>query len=142
MIREFEEKDIEQVMRIWYNTNIQAHFFIDMSYWDRKRDQVREMIRDAEVYVCEVNGQIEGFMGLQGDYVAGMFVKPEMQNRGIGCDLLDHVKKKKKILELDVYQKNWAAVRFYVSQSFNEEDITKDQETGENQIRMVWEKRR
>lgn len=142
MIREFEEKDIEQVMRIWYNTNIQAHFFIDMSYWDRKRDQVREMIRDAEVYVCEVNGQIEGFMGLQGDYVAGMFVKPEMQNRGIGKDLMDHVKKKKKKLELDVYQKNWTGVRFYVSQEFSEEDITKNQETGENQIRMVWEKRR
>lgn len=142
MIREFQPADLDEVMRIWLNTNIQAHFFIDMMYWESKKETVKGMISDAEVYVCEVNGAIQGFIGLQGTYVAGMFVKPEMQNRGIGCDLLDHVKKKKKILELDVYQKNWAAVRFYVSQSFNEEDITKDQETGENQIRMVWERGR
>ena len=142
MIREFQPADLDEVMRIWLNTNIQAHFFIDMMYWESKKEAVKGMISDAEVYVCEVNGAIQGFIGLQGTYVAGMFVKPEMQNRGIGCDLLDHVKKKKKILELDVYQKNWAAVRFYVSQSFNEEDITKDQETGENQIRMVWERGR
>lgn len=142
MIREFESKDIDQVMRIWLNTNLQAHFFIDMMYWQNNFESVKQQISQAEVYVCEVNGQIEGFIGLQGDYVAGMFVKPELQNRGMGCDLLNHVKKKKKILELDVYQKNWAAIRFYVSQEFSEEDITVDQATGEKQVRMVWEKRR
>ena len=142
MIREFESKDIDQVMRIWLNTNLQAHFFIDMMYWQNNFESVKQQISQAEVYVCEVNGQIEGFIGLQGDYVAGMFVKPELQNRGMGCDLLNHVKKKKKILELDVYQKNWAAIRFYVNQEFSEEDITVDQATGEKQVRMVWEKRR
>ena len=142
MIRAFESKDMDQVMRIWLNTNIQAHFFIDMMYWQNSFEAVKEQISQAEVYVCEVNGQIEGFIGLQGNYVAGMFVKPELQNRGMGCDLLNHVKKKKNILELDVYQKNWAAIRFYVSQEFSEEDITVDQATGEKQVHMVWEKGR
>ena len=142
MIRAFESKDMDQVMRIWLNTNIQAHFFIDMMYWQNSFEAVKEQISQAEAYVCEVNGQIEGFIGLQGNYVAGMFVKPELQNRGMGCDLLNHVKKKKNILELDVYQKNWAAIRFYVSQEFSEEDITVDQATGEKQVHMVWEKGR
>ncbi len=142
MIREFQMTDLDEVMRIWLNTNIQAHFFIDMMYWESKKEVVKSMISEAEVYVCDVNGSVEGFIGLQGNYVAGMFVKPELHNRGIGCDLLHYVKKKKKVLELDVYQKNWTAVRFFVSQEFNEEDISRDQGTGENQIRMVWERGR
>ena len=142
MIRELQAADLDEVMRIWLNANFQAHFFIDMMYWEKNKESVRKMISEAEVYVCDVNGSIQGFIGLQGNYVAGMFVKPEMQNRGVGCDLLNHVKdvKKKRKLELDVYQKNWAAVRFYISQGFDEVEITRDPNTGENQVRMEWNK--
>lgn len=32
MIREFKEKDINEVMEIWLDTNIKAHKFVDENY--------------------------------------------------------------------------------------------------------------
>ncbi len=142
MVREFEMKDIDEVMRIWFNANTQAHFFIDPMYWQQNIEGVKDRISHAEVYVFDDNGVIEGFIGLEGNTVSEMFVKPELHSRGIGTALLDEVKNKKKTLSLKVYQKNWTAVRFYSTQDFDEEDIQVDKDTGEKEILMTWIKPR
>lgn len=36
MIRRLEEKDLEEVARIWLDSNIEAHSFISETYWRRK----------------------------------------------------------------------------------------------------------
>ena len=88
MIRKMEKKDLDRVSKIWLDTNIKAHDFIPAQYWEKNYGPVREMLPQAEVYVWEENGQIQGFVGLYEDYIAGIFVLEQVQSRGIGGQLL------------------------------------------------------
>lgn len=107
MIRKYVDGDIDAVMQIWLSTNIQAHSFISQDYWKSNFDMVKEMMPLAEIYVHEVDNanQIDGFIGLNNDYIEGIFVKAVAQSKGIGKQLLDQVKKIKSTLKLNVYQK-------------------------------------
>ena len=116
MIRKYVDGDIDAVMQIWLNTNIQAHSFISLDYWKSNFDMVKEMMPLAEIYVHEVDNanQIDGFIGLNNDYIEGIFIKDVAQSKGIGKQLLDQVKKIRATLKLNVYQKNERAIQFYL----------------------------
>ena len=104
MIRKYVDDDIDAVMQIWLNTNIQAHSFISLDYWKSNFDMVKEMMPLAEIYVHEVDNanQIDGFIGLNNDYIEGIFIKDVAQSKGIGKQLLDQVKKIRATLKLNV----------------------------------------
>ena len=84
MIRKCVDSDIDAVMQIWLNTNIQAHSFISPDYWKNNFDVVKEMLPLAEIYVYEDDcaKQIDGFIGLNDNYIEGIFVKEEAQWHG------------------------------------------------------------
>ena len=92
MIRVLQKADIERVVDIWLDTNLKAHYFIPGQYWKNNIDLVKEMLPQAEVYVYENDCQIEGFIGLNDEYMEGIFVRDEMQSQGIGKLLLNFVK--------------------------------------------------
>ncbi|MEY8338330.1 GNAT family N-acetyltransferase [Lachnospiraceae bacterium 62-35] len=140
MVRKLEEKDMDPVMEIWLEANILAHDFVPKSYWRDKLQEVREMISQAEVYVYENPnfGTIQGFVGMSGDYIAGIFVCEEARSRGIGRQLLDYVKAFKLRLTLRVYEKNQRAVRFYERESFQIQSEHMDKDTGEKEYFMIW----
>ena len=108
VIRQYDEYDIDALMKIWLDTNIQAHNFISSDYWRSNYDMVRKILPYAEIYVYQDDSakQIIGFIGLNGNYIEGVFVKETMQSKGIGKMLLDYVKNFKTTLTLSVYQKN------------------------------------
>ena len=58
-------------------------------------------------------GEILGFLGLEGDYIAGIFVRHGAQSRGVGKKLLDRAKEGRGRLSLRVYEKNTRAAAFY-----------------------------
>lgn len=64
MIRRLQKADITKVVDIWLDTNIKAHNFISAQYWESNYELVKEMLLQAEVYVYESNGEIQGFIGL------------------------------------------------------------------------------
>ena len=121
MIRKYVAGDLDSVMQIWLNTNIQAHSFISQDYWKSNFDMVKEMIPLAEIYVHEVDNanQIDGFIGLNDDYIEGIFIKEAAQSKGVGKQLLDYVKKDRSTLRLNVYQKNKRAIQFYLREEFS-----------------------
>lgn len=84
MIREMKPSDIEQIMGLWLEGNIETHRFISAEYWKSNAPLVREQLLDAEVYVYEENGIIQGFAGIQGNYLAGIFIKKSVRSTGIG----------------------------------------------------------
>ena len=63
--------------------------------------------------MCTDDDGIAGFIGLDGSYIAGIFVRAEKQSRGAGRQLLDHAKCIRPALTLHVYEQNARAVRFY-----------------------------
>lgn len=142
MIRKMEEKDIQDVLQIWLETNIRAHNFIEKEYWTGNYEMVKQILPEAEVYVYEdeKNGQIAGFIGINNQYVEGLFVKESAQSRGIGKQLLDHAKSRKTELRLGVYQKNVRAVRFYLRENFLIQAEQMDEDTNEKEYIMGWEK--
>ena len=95
MIRVLQEADIDRVAEIWLDSNLKAHYFIPAQYWKSNFGLVKEMLSQAEVYVYENDRNIQGFTGLNGEYIEGIFVSDEMQSHGIGKMLLDYVKSKK-----------------------------------------------
>lgn len=136
IIRRMSVADMESVMQIWLETNIRAHDFIDETYWGNQYDYVKTLISESEVYVYEKSGQVIGFIGLSGDYIAGLFVTSDFQSRGIGKKLLDYVKTFKPKLYLSVYQKNCNAVRFYQREGFVKESESVDENTEEQEYVM------
>lgn len=140
MIRKFQDADINEVAKIWLDTNIKTHNFISAQYWQGNFQLVKEMFLQAEIYVYEneETNKIQGFIGLSDDYIAGIFVCNEAQSNGIGKQLLDFVKRIKSQLSLSVYKRNVRAVKFYQRENFRiySEDIDKD--TKEKEYVMIW----
>ena len=139
MIREFQRDDINKVADIWLDTNIKAHNFIPAEYWKSNFKSVKEALLLAEVYVYEYDTEIQGFIGLNDEYMEGIFVRDEMQSQGIGKLLLNFVKEKKTKLYLNVYQKNTRAIHFYQREGFEIQREGLDEVTGEKDYVMVWQ---
>ena len=139
MIRKLQKVDINRVADIWLKTNLKAHFFIPEQYWISNYEFVKEMLPQAEVYVYEDDKMIQGFVGLNDEYIEGIFVSDEMQSCGIGKMLLDYIKDKKDKLQLKVYQKNVRAMSFYQREGFTIQSEEMDEFTREKEYVMNWE---
>ena len=139
MIRKLATADIDTVSNIWLDTNINAHHFISQRYWIDHFDAVKQMLAQAEVYVyINEENKIEGFIGLQEDYIEGIFVSNLAQSKGIGKKLLNFVKNTRKQLKLFVYQKTARAIKFYQRENFKIEYENIDENTGEKEYSMIW----
>ncbi|MDO5843994.1 MAG: GNAT family N-acetyltransferase [Methanocorpusculum sp.] len=141
MIRIFKESDLVDVTQIWLDTNIKAHDFIQKEYWINNLEIVKEAFLKAEMYVHEDDdtNQIDGFIGLLDNYIAGLFVQECSQSKGIGKQLLDYVKNIRTNLSLSVYKKNIRAVHFYQREQFQIRAENNDENVNEREITMIWE---
>lgn len=111
--------DINRVMDIWLTTNLEAHPFINLNYWYQNSSNVQNAIQQADVY-CSVsaNEYIQGFIGLQDNYIAGLFIAKEYQSQHLGTNLLNVAKEEHQQLVLDVYLENQRAIKFYQQNGF------------------------
>lgn len=140
MIRKMKTDELEAVMALWLRTNIEAHNFVDESYWRANYDSVKEMLPNSSVFVYEESGVIQGFIGLTGGFIAGIFVAANHQSKGVGKALLDFAKKDHSELALQVYKKNARAVRFYERENFTLQKESIDESTGEVELLMRWKR--
>ena len=74
MIRKLLNGDIDRVADIWLKTNLKAHYFISNQYWKSNYELVKEMMLQSEIYVFEADKKIQGFVGLNDEYIEGVFV--------------------------------------------------------------------
>ena len=140
MIRKFEKNDINPVMQIWKNENIKAHKFISKEYWKNNYNYVKEILPNAEIYVYVLKENIVGFIGINENYIEGIFIDTNNQWKGIGTSLLNKVKENRDNLTLSVYKKNINAINFYKKNDFiiTSENIDKD--TAEIEYTMTWKR--
>lgn len=141
MIRKLQKADINRVADIWLDTNLKSHSFIPAKYWKDNFELVKGMLSQAEVYIYENNQKIYGFIGLNDEYIEGIFVSDEMQSQGIGKILINYVKDKRKKLFLNVYQKNTWAISFYQREDFKIRCSGIDDATGEKDYLMTWQQK-
>lgn len=139
-IRSFVPGDRARVLELWLQGNRAGHPFIAPDYWTEKLPDMAEIIPQAQVYVWEENGLIMGFVGLSGGEMAGLFVDRGHWGRGIGGELVAHCQSLRKPLTLWVYEKNHGATAFYEKLGFTVSGRGVDEETGEAELSMHWEK--
>ena len=140
MIRKFEKNDINDIMKIWKNENIRTHNFIEKEYWKNNYEYVREILPNADIYVYILNEHIVGFVGVNNNYIEGIFVDINNQNSGIGTSLLEKIKEDKESLTLSVYKKNANAIKFYEKNNFIITSENIDKNTNEIEYTMTWKK--
>ena len=141
MIRKLQKADINKVADIWLDTNVAAHYFISSQYWQDNFELVKELLLQATVYVYEDNQEIQGFIGLNDDFIEGVFVSNEVRSHGIGKALLNYVKNKRNKLFLKVYQKNVRAIAFYQREGFEIQHNGFDEATKEKEYVMAWQRK-
>ena len=137
-IRKANIEDINRVMDIWLQANLEAHNFVDPSYWKDNFTLVKQEIQSADVFVVEVKNEIVGFAGLKEDYLAGIFFIQKVRHQGLGTELLNYLKNRYPQLILDVYQKNRAAVNFYQKNGFKTIQEKEYQNQNLNEYQMMW----
>lgn len=140
MIRKFKKSDISAVMEIWKNENIRTHNFIEKEYWEKNYEYVKDILPNADIYVYILDEHIVGFVGVNNNYIEGIFVDIKNQHSRIGTSLLDKIKENKENLTLSVYKKNTNAIKFYEKNNFIIISENIDENTNEIEYIMTWKK--
>lgn len=141
MITKFKIEQLDELMKIWLETNVDAHSFIPKEYWIDKAPLVRKLLPSSDIYVFKECNTIKGFIGvIENGYIAGIFIKKEYQREGIGNKLIDYIKSKYENITLDVYNKNEKALNFYYKNNFKILDSKIDEETKELEYTLFYKK--
>jgi len=139
MIRSFETPDMTQVLGIWLQASIKAHYFVAKEFWESKVAEMRDIYLPAsETYVHEREGVIQGFISLYGDTLAAIFVAPGAQGHGIGRQLMATSKEVRQVLNLTVYKENRCSIAFYEKCGFETVGEQVDAHTGHLELVMAF----
>jgi putative acetyltransferase len=140
MIQKWQSNDINPLLKLWLESTIFAHPFIDERYWHESEPIVRNVyLPSAQTWVWEENGAVLGFVSVIDErFVGALFVSPQHLGRGIGRALLAQACAQYPDLSLEVYQKNTRAVNFYHAQGFRIEDSAWQDETHQPTWIMRW----
>lgn len=135
-------KEIDNIMKIWKEATIKAHGFIPEEYWLKNYDTVKEKyIPMAETYVYIEENKINGFISiLDKEYIGGLFVDTKSQGKGIGRELVNHIKSIYDNLTLAVYKENEKAVNFYKKLRFIIKAEQLNAETNHREYIMIFNK--
>lgn len=140
-IRKLESEDeLNKIMDIWLESNLDSHKFIDESYWISNFNNVKLLIPKADVYLLYKNNNILGFAGVMDNYIAGIFIDKEHQNKGLGSLLISKLKLNYNSLTLDVYKENINAYNFYMKKNFSVIDEKIDTLNNQVEYTMIWKK--
>ena len=122
MIREYEDKDLAELLDAWYSASMVAHAFLSEEFFEQERENIVSIhVPNAETWVYELDGIVIGFIALIENEVGAIFLDPKFHGRGIGRALMDHARNQRSELELDVFKENVIGRNFYKKYGFKEE---------------------
>ncbi|MBG7631165.1 MAG: GNAT family N-acetyltransferase [Bacteroidetes bacterium] len=119
MIRKRKEKDNDEIMNIWYKSSSLAHPFLETSFVEKVKKDMREIyIPNTETWVYEEQNIVIGFISMLDNEIGGLFVMPNHHSKGIGTQLVTFVKEFHDELEVEVFEKNFIGRAFYDKYGF------------------------
>ena len=117
-IRSRQPGEIPVLVEIWLRSVRATHGFLSEQDIAALEPLVREQVLPKlEVWVLETDAPI-GFMALKDNSVEGLFIDPAHIGAGGGRLLLEHARRLKGPLLVDVNEQNPAALRFYLANGF------------------------
>ena len=143
MIRPYTDRDLSEVLDVWYRASLIAHSFLSEDFFETERRQIAEhWLPMADTIVFETDGRVRGFLSLIGNEVGAIFVDPDYQGRGIGRALMDLARDSRPLLELDVFEANAIGSRFYDAYGFEFVDRHLNEATGQPELRLSFDPNR
>ena len=120
VIREATLADHEGILDVWLRSVRATHGFLTEEHIQELLPQVRDAALPAlELWVlCAGNGEIVGFLGMAGASIEALFLSPGILRRGAGRTLVEHARRLKGALTVDVNEENVDALRFYEACGF------------------------
>jgi len=143
MIRKYTDTDLEQVLEIWYQASTLAHPFLEDSFVEKVKKDMREIYLpnpNAQTWIMEKDQTPIAFISMLGNEIGGLFVSPQHHSRGVGTALVNHVHTMHDQLEVEVFKNNKIGRPFYEKYGFQ---LLKEyfQEASQQVVlRMKWEK--
>lgn len=140
MIRKYEKEDIGCIVEIWYKASVNAHDFVSADFWENEKESMRNIyIPSSETYTLVENKEIIGFISLQKEVLAAIFIDPKKQGKGRGGELMKYAFSLRDNLTLNVYSENYSAINFYKKYGFNIQKEGKCLHTGAMELTMTWQ---
>lgn len=101
---------------------------------------LRVVFPNQQIFVCETDGGILGFIAYDNDWVHHLYVLPDSIGEGIGERLLAQAFSGSKQLQLWAFQRNERAIAFYEKHGFRIVQKTNGEGNEENEpdVRMQW----
>ena len=119
MLRRYIDRDLDDLLEVWYQASVIAHHFMDEEFFAAERVAIQsDHLPIADTWVYEIEGKVVGFVSLLGHNVGAIFVHPAMQRKGIGRSLMDHARSLCGPLQLEVFKANHVGRAFYDQYGF------------------------
>lgn len=139
MVKQFDKKDIDIIMKIWKDNNQRFQGFIDNQYWIDNYIKARDEFMKSKIYVYTEAAEIKAFIAVNSKgRIVNIQVKPEIQREGIGEILIQKAKQDCDNLVAEVYERNNNAVLFFKAMGFRKYKDEIDEETQEKFYTMDW----
>lgn len=119
-IRKSLPKDRDALVDVWLRSVRATHAFLTEADIQSMLPLVRDLaLAELEVWVLSADdGQAVGFIGLSGAKLEALFLAPEVHRRGWGRLMVEHARRLKGPITVDVNEQNPAALRFYEACGF------------------------
>ena len=130
---------MEETLRVFRAACLPSHPFLSPAFFEKSELAMRaRTLAGFDTYVLD-DGGIRGFLSHHGPFIDALFVDPEYQSRGLGKQLLDHLKTRLPSIQLTVFAQNPRAIRFYQREQFWAVKLIDHRETGETIVLLKWD---
>lgn len=141
MLKQFDKKDIDIIMKIWKDNNQKFQSFINSKYWIENYVKTRNEFLENKIYIYTESDKILAYIVINNNCeIIDIQVTPEIQREGIGTLLLEKVKKGNDKLLVNVYEKNINGVLFFKSMGFKKIMDEIQEDIQEKTYIMQWTK--
>ena len=131
-IRRAIPADREVLLAIWLRSVRATHAFLNEEDIHAFLPVVRDVaLPNLELWILSANsGEAMGFLGMDGNKIEALFLSPEFLRQGGGRLLVEHARRRKGELTVDVNEQNSDARRFYEACGFVVEGWSELDSTG------------
>ena len=140
MLKQFDKRNIDIIMKIWKDNNIMFQPFIANSFWADNYVKARDSFLNNNVCVYTEATKILAFIASnENNEIINIQVLPEIQREGIGRLLVQNLKNHNSSLTAKVYEKNTVALMFFRAIGFKKIDENIDEDVNEKYYILKWE---
>ena len=136
-VRQYENSDLDAVLSSWETATRLAHPFMTDEFIAQERMNVAEIyMPNADTWVVDIEGNVEGFIALMGNEVGAIFLQPEYHGTGAGKALMDKAQELHSDLEVEVFKENSIGRKFYSRYGFEHLEEKLHEPTGRQVLRL------